>query len=53
MADELSMFDPETFMSSEFEGAMSTSLILIPQQDWPARIVVFSKYNGASRIPIA
>ena len=38
MADELSMFDPETFMNSELEGAMSTSLILIPPQDWPAKI---------------
>jgi len=38
MADELSMFDPETFMQTQFEGQMSTKLILIPAQDWPGLI---------------
>lgn len=38
MADELSMFDPETFMQTQFEGSMSTKLILVPAQDWPGII---------------
>ncbi len=39
MADELSTFDPETFMDTSFDqGSMSTSIILPPAQDWTASI---------------
>ena len=38
MADELPMFDPESFLDTDFEGALSTSIILPPAQDWPAQV---------------
>jgi len=42
MADELSMFDVTTFLDTNFEGAMSTKLILVPAQDWTAVITKLS-----------
>lgn len=38
MADELSAFDPDTFLDTSFDKSMSTSVILPPAQDWPASI---------------
>ncbi len=38
MPDDLSAFDAEAFLQTEMEGAMSTTFMIPPANDWPGTI---------------